>query len=77
MPTNNNTVLVVVQKPIILLQNLLLTLAIARYTDTSRMDLDCRHMRVLVVCDRAELEFGVERLVAVRTIGVADTVGRA
>jgi len=75
MPTNNNTIFVVVQKPIVLLQNLFLALAIARYTNTSRMDLDCRHVRVLVVCDRAELEFGVERLVAVRTVGVTDTVG--
>jgi len=75
MPTNNNTILVVVQKPIVLLQNLLLALAVTRYTNASRMNLDCRHVRVLVVCDRAELEFGVKRLVAVRTVGVADTVG--
>jgi len=77
MPTNNNAVLVVINKPIVLLQNLLLTLAIARYTNTSRMNLDRRHVRVLVVCDRAELEFGVKRLVAVRPVGVADTVGCA
>ena len=77
MPTNNNAVLVVINEPIVLLQNLLLTLAIARYTNTSRMNLDCRHVCVLVVCDSAELEFGVKRLVAVRPVGVADTVGCA
>jgi len=77
MPTNNNAVLVVINEPIVLLQDLLLTLAIARYTNTSRMNLDRRHVRVLVVCDRAELELCVEGLVAVRTVGVADTVGCA
>ena len=75
MPTNNNTVLIVIQKSIVLLQNLLLALAIARHATTTTANLYRRNMPILVVHDGAELDFVVKWLVAMRTATVAaDTV---
>jgi hypothetical protein len=70
MPTNNNTILVVIQKPIVLPQHFLLALAVTRYAITSTTNLDRRHMPILIVRDGAELEFVVKWLVAMRTATV-------
>ena len=71
MPTNNNTILIVIHKPIVLLQNLLLALAIARHTTTTAANLNRRNMPILVVHDGAELHFVVKWLVAMRTATIA------
>lgn len=71
MPTNNNTILIVIHKPIVLLQNLLLALAIARHATTTAANLNRRNMPILVVRNGAELDFVVEWLVAMRTATVA------
>lgn len=71
MPANNNTILVVIHKPIVLLQNLLLALAIARHTTTTAANLNRRNMPILVVHDGAELHFVVKWLVAMRTATIA------
>ena len=71
MPTNNNTILVAIHKPIVLLQNLLLALTIARHATTTATNLNRRDMPILVIRDDAELDLVVKWLVAMRTATIA------